>query len=528
MIKLDDFRQKGFVEQIGILSDIEKSCDVRYVDSLIVFFNNPLGDDAVDSIVHDVLRILLSENKEKCLELLEKGADKVKSFCCKVVSRFKIDEAAPLIIKLIDDIRDKQVQLDLLLALSELDHPDLPLVFRKRLNDDDPFIASLSIEVVARYKDEESLYILMNYIESGEKEGNYEVCSVPLAKSIEALKMIPNDKVMNFLTDRIHYKNPTARRLIHEVLAGFEEEVLPYLSRVFKDGTSDEQVLTSNIIGIIGKRSGADILVEVIDSRRIDDSNLLYSIYEALGRIGALKGVVVLLDALNTDDRLMLMAVVTALENIVFPGVINGIIKHVDENEEHGRLILKSVVASGAEKLFRELYNEDKIADMLISELAELNDGETVDTFIEVLGKSDKDRARRDIEFLQGLSFIGSGLNILAVDDSEAMLRFYKAVSSELGFQVHTAINGKQGIEKLETGINVDIVVTDMNMPVMDGVEFTRRLREHMLFNKLPVLLATTESDDSQINIARNAGVTDFINKPFTPDELLAKILGLR
>ncbi|MBI5185383.1 MAG: response regulator [Nitrospinae bacterium] len=168
--------------------------------------------------------------------------------------------------------------------------------------------------------------------------------------------------------------------------------------------------------------------------------------------------------------------------------------------------------------LFKALYKKEEIAEKLLEIISGSNDPELISEFGAALEGIGGDRAKLDAERLSYVSAGKTGKKILAVDDSKAMLYFYRSAGSGLGLDVTTAINGREALDLLEKGEEFDLIVTDMNMPVMDGIEFILKFRENPAFKKIPVIMATTESEQSQIQLAEKAGANDFIQKPFTHD----------
>ena len=96
--------------------------------------------------------------------------------------------------------------------------------------------------------------------------------------------------------------------------------------------------------------------------------------------------------------------------------------------------------------------------------------------------------------------------------------------AADLGIDLVTATDGKEALEYLRTATDIDLLITDMNMPNMDGIELTQELRRLPQWTTLPILMATTESESSQAEQARAAGVNWFISKPFGKEEFKAKI----
>jgi two-component system, chemotaxis family, chemotaxis protein CheY len=117
---------------------------------------------------------------------------------------------------------------------------------------------------------------------------------------------------------------------------------------------------------------------------------------------------------------------------------------------------------------------------------------------------------------------------ILTVDDSASMRQMVKLTLSGAGYQVVEAGDGADGLAKAQ-GTAVDMVVTDLNMPVMNGLQLIRELRKLPTYKGIPILFLTTESDASMKQEAKAAGATGWITKPFQQEQLVTvvkKVLG--
>jgi DNA-binding response OmpR family regulator len=119
---------------------------------------------------------------------------------------------------------------------------------------------------------------------------------------------------------------------------------------------------------------------------------------------------------------------------------------------------------------------------------------------------------------------IDKNSRILVVDDFESMRKLVIKNLNQMGYtHIFQAANGQEALRVLETNPTIQIVVTDWNMPVMSGLELLRAVRAHPKFNTLPVLMITAEIARHQVQEAAEAGVSDFLVKPFTVGGLQAK-----
>ena len=112
---------------------------------------------------------------------------------------------------------------------------------------------------------------------------------------------------------------------------------------------------------------------------------------------------------------------------------------------------------------------------------------------------------------------------ILTADDSASIRQVVGMVLRGSGYQVVEAVDGLDGLSKLK-GQEVDLILTDFNMPNMDGLEFTRQIRAILQYKFVPIILLTTESHADRKQQGKAAGATAWIVKPFTPDQLLAVV----
>lgn len=109
---------------------------------------------------------------------------------------------------------------------------------------------------------------------------------------------------------------------------------------------------------------------------------------------------------------------------------------------------------------------------------------------------------------------------ILAVDDSKTMREMVSFTLKNAGYEVVEAEDGKAAIAVVG-GVKVDAVITDLNMPNMNGFELIRHLRATPDYKFTPILMLTTEGDDAKKQEGKSAGATGWIVKPFNPEKLV-------
>ena len=113
--------------------------------------------------------------------------------------------------------------------------------------------------------------------------------------------------------------------------------------------------------------------------------------------------------------------------------------------------------------------------------------------------------------------------SILAVDDSASMRQMVSFTLKNEGYNVVEAVDGQDALEKAGTR-DFDLVLTDQNMPRLDGIGLTKKLRSNPKFKTTPILILTTESSDEMKQAGRGAGATGWLVKPFDPAKLIEVI----
>lgn len=119
---------------------------------------------------------------------------------------------------------------------------------------------------------------------------------------------------------------------------------------------------------------------------------------------------------------------------------------------------------------------------------------------------------------------------ILIVDDSATMRKILMRVIRQAGVDCEgflEASNGQEGLERLNGDASVELVLSDVNMPVMNGIDFVKAVRAQPARNQVPILMVTTEGSEAMLKTAMDAGASGYVTKPFTPESIKSALVGL-
>jgi two-component system, chemotaxis family, chemotaxis protein CheY len=119
---------------------------------------------------------------------------------------------------------------------------------------------------------------------------------------------------------------------------------------------------------------------------------------------------------------------------------------------------------------------------------------------------------------------------ILIVDDSATMRKILMRAIRQAGVECDAffeAANGAEGLERLNAEASIDVVLSDVNMPVMNGIDFVKAVRAQAQKNTVPILMVTTEGGEAMLKTAMEAGASGYVTKPFTPETLKSALNAL-
>ncbi len=529
MIDMAVLEKGTFVQQILKLDEIEKSGDASALPHLCALYGKSGLDDSLRQALGDTIRSLYANNPSRIIETLSGPDLPERKIAILLCGQLALKEAHGPLCALARELKPGDDLVQVFSALGKVaDESTLP-VFREGAKCPDPFVTSQSISQLGAQKDASSVGFLKSILAEAEADDKYETCSLVTAAAIEALNGIGTREAIYALVAIIHHRNPTVRTIVHRLLVERGEEVVEAIGRFLDDGDTDEKIMAAGLLGLIGSPKGAELMLAAMDRGKLGDLNVRFAVYDAFGLIPSLKTMICLVDALDEKDEMTLVAVATSLNRMVNPGVIARVGMALSGGGEKAAAVARAIISAQAMELFKALYGSPEASKPIIEQLMSTRDQTARGVFISALDMLGGERASADSARLAKPEETEKKRRILVVDDSRSIIMFYRAVLSEMGLDVVTAGHGKAALAVLDKDFAFDLIITDMNMPEMNGVELTRKIKENFMYSSIPVVMATTEADESQKSMADRAGVSGYLVKPIKPEalsELLAGMFG--
>lgn len=524
---LQDFRTKDMIEQITLLDQIREARDTSAIPALFDLYAEPLGDQAVDEMVYHCLFDLLTGQHERIGAGLSHASPAVQLLCVRRATEEKAEALKAPLVAMLGKTGDIELVGEIIRALAQYKDVGLIETLLPFLRHEDYTVVAWALRALTGTGSPKVRDLLVELIDNcAEVKGTAAGCDLRTALAVEGVASFPDAATVDYLIGHIHHGNPSFRRVVLSALGSMGEVALPALEKTLESGDKDERIMAANILGLTGHKKAADILVAHLEGAT--EPNLRFAMYEALGRINSLRSVIGLADGLTEPDELVLIAVVTALDHLANPGVVKVVTEALDKGGSQAEHVATAIATTRARNLFAALYGDGRHSTLLVKAIQKSGDAEVKRLFKGMLEKIGSAGAMADAAKLETEAAApSSGKRLLAADDSKAMLFFYKGVAADLGMEMVTVEDGKKAHDHLQIDSDFALIITDMNMPNMDGIELTRAIRANAALTGLPILMATTESEKSQSDLAKAAGVTDFITKPFGKEDFKAKVESL-
>jgi len=522
MSRLSNFKGKSFIDKIATLNQIATDGTEHEIEELIALSSSSSNDATIDVMVTHTLRDLLLKNESATVKLLGSQQKEHIQLALGIISRQKYQSAMAGLRSLYTTQNDSLFKNEILQTMMDLDPKAFTDLFNSEIHNPDCLLAATSIKAIGLCGDQSQSRQLQQMIRDNEHPDHYHICAITCAQSIETLATLGGEDNLRFLCQNLHHKNPTARRFIQEQLSQIGDPIIQYLSPLFTQGDTDQKILAANVISSTKGKLGEDLLLSVLDQGMADDPNVRFAVYEALGAFPSMKTFVCLIEALQETDPLILISVLAALNQYEYPFVADKIMERIDPESEHGKAIIKAMVDSEAEVIIRKLFSAPQLTKAIKETLLQARRNRESDTINSLCSELITDLAPKQ----KHAEHKAQGPRILAADDSMAIRKFYESVLSDAGYQVFTAEDGLNAYTKLQFD-PFDLLITDLNMPNMDGIELAEKVRSEESTRKMPIIMVTTESEQSQRALAEQQRIDAYVKKPIKPDVLLKAIRGL-
>lgn len=340
---------------------------------------------------------------------------------------------------------------------------------------------------------------------------------------IEAAGEIRDQKSLQLMSKILLSHDTYLRNYCIDKLTEIGSKSIPLIIDNLSSKNSDLLIHTLNILGNIGDADAVQPIRRLLFNEP-KNANVRFAAYEALGKLPLQKGAYVLTAGLSDPQPHVHVAAAKALERNLDSTVLAGIKNLMRDSEEDAKNIAIAFLNAEADNTVKELISNEIFQQQAIAYLKEEAHPDLKEHFAVVLNKAGFTELVTQFSKEITKPVAKEKPLVFAVDDSRMILKIYKSTLHKLGYPTQLFEYPETALQQLKEN-KPGIVITDLNMPLMNGVELTTEIRKRYDKKELPVLMVTTQQDLQDREAAYTAGINGIVYKPFTKETLEAELL---
>lgn len=511
------FPELDLKSQTKVLYEINKAPDELAYPSLLHLLKFELTEPSIKKRLHSLLIDKFFNHHELIGEYLTDPTLNNKILIIQVAGELQITEAVPSLHDILVNETSVAILTSTIRALANIASTSTIRKIADFLYYGHEGLKVEAVEALSKIGGPSALNLLGEAI-IGETEADLLI--------IDKLAEVQDQYALNKLIQLLNSHSTSIRNRAIDQLVEIGDKVVPMVIENLKCEDDDAMILTMNVLGSIGDKSSIAAIQKVL-FKKPDNPNIRFAAYEALEKLPSDKAAISLATGLQDSEKQVKMAAARAVDKNISPILLAGIKNMISGMDTAAKDIVSTIIDSGADRTFEQMIKEKNFANLAIQHLAKDAHPDTREHYSNLLASMDEDELVEKIMASTELDTDKKLLTIYAVDDSKMMLRIYKQKLHQMGFLPVVFEFPAKAIEAIENE-KPDLLITDLNMPGINGLDLTKKVRETYSPEQLPIIMITTQSDfigqtsknrlDSKK--LQLAGIDKLLNKPFKDEDL--------
>jgi CheY-like chemotaxis protein len=476
-----------------------------------------ISDPQIQEALYELILDKAYGNTDLVIAYIRKNRKKARLLFLKAAGDLILLDTVPTLKQIISTDKDPQILEEAIQALGTFRLKDSLDTFGLMADHPDKTVKKAAIFAISEIGNPEAVDRLLGFL--GEDEETNKL-------TVEALAEMQDIYALEQLTSLLGSSFTIVRDTAIDQLLKLGNKSTPILTQAFKNAQADYLVHLITTLGYIGDTAAISPILDIINTQP-KDANIRQAAYEAMERIPSPKTAICLAQGLQDPVEAVRMSAARAIDKNLSKPLVAGLKNIIRSGSSDALNAVSALIDSEAGNIFNFLVDEDSFHTMAGQHITQKADPATRKTFLKkMLSIGQK-------EFVAQLDIPSNDVpstntsKIVVIDDSKMMLKLYQNKLTAMGFTPQTFDRPEDAIPHILAN-RPDVVITDLNMPNISGLELTRELRKKFTRQELPVLMITTQSDfvenkegDMQVNdtILTKSGINKILHKPFSDDE---------
>ena len=439
-----------------------------------------------------------------------------------------LEETIPVLIQVMQGETDPEIIVPAINSLAVFRKPEHIEIFSSFTTHPDPDIIKAAIFAIGAVSNPQAADTLISFL--CEDETINKLVVQALAEKQELYDL---EKITLLLSSPVTIIRDTA---IDELI-NMGTKATPLLTKAFQNAEADYMVHLITTLGYIEDQAAIPAIMNIINTQP-KDANIRQAAYEAMERIPSPRTAICLVQGLQDPEESVRMSAARAVDKNLSKPLVAGLKNIVRDKSPEAVSTVSALIDTNATNIFNFLMGEESFRELAGTHIAEKASPATRKAFLKNMA------AIGQIEFAKEIAAQITGtdqaeepssMKIVVVDDSKMMLKLYQNKLSILGLTCEIYHRPEEAVKRILSG-KTDLVITDLNMPNISGLELTMEIRRKFTRTNLPILMITTQSDfveakegDLDINEAllKKSGINKILHKPFSDNDFKASVFKL-
>ena len=476
-------------------------------------------DEKVQEALYELILDKAYGNSDLVIEYISKNEKKARLLFLKAAGELFLIDTAPALKQIISTDKDPQILIAAAQALGALRLPESLDTFGLMAAHHDKEVKKSAIFAISGTGNQEAVDLIIRFL--GEDEETNKL-------AVEALSEMQDLYALEQLTSLLSSSITIVRDTAIDQLLKLGNKSTPILTKAFKNAQADYLVHLITTLGYIGDPAGIPPILDIINTQP-KDANIRQAAYEAMERIPSPKTAICLAQGLQDPVETVRMSAARAIDKNLSKPLVAGLKNIVRTGSSDALNAVSALIDSEAGNIFNFIVEEESFQNLARQHITQKADPGTRKIFLKTMAGIGQKKFVDEITKKTANNGKSSTkkAEIIVIDDSKMMLKLYQNKLSALGFEPQTFERPEDAIPHI-IATRPDLVITDLNMPNISGLELTREVRKKFTRKELPVLMITTQSDfvedkegDMSVNdsILTKSGINKILHKPFTDDD---------
>ncbi|MGD9732987.1 MAG: HEAT repeat domain-containing protein [Desulfamplus sp.] len=467
-------------------------------------------------------------NSDRIIQYIEQNDKRNRLIYIKVAGDFMLVEAAPVLEKILETSKDTEIIVQTAVSLGSIRLPSsLASLIKLSEKYDDPAIKNGAVSAIAQIGNSKAVDYLVSSI-----TGNDTFDSL----KIKALGEIQDQYALNRLAELLQSSNTHIRDAAIDMLIDIGGKAVPILTAATSNADTDFMVHLITTLGYIKDQKALPVILDIMKTKP-DDPNIRQAAYETMERIPSTKSAITLAIGIQDPVESVRMSAARAMDKNISKVLVAGLKNIVREGNDDALNAVGALIDSEADNIFNFLIQEEEFIKLSVKHVTTKADKKTREHFLGILRKKNYQALADKIVKLvpeEKQTTLSDVAQIYVVDDSKMMLKLYENKITGFGYNATAFMLPEEAIRQTYA-LKPDLVITDLNMPKINGIQLAQAIRKKYSSVELPIVMITTQSDfvESEDNLKMNqnllgnAGINKILHKPFSNEELQDTIVKL-